>query len=252
MNRFRLLTSSVLLSLSAFVAAQGEEAGGKSKPGAKPAAAKPDAGKPSAAGAERKAAANLPPAPEVAKNAYDVALQLAHKEFAGFTYKLNGDAKKKQTDCTQFLAAVVAAALGKDKLDEAAMDALLIRKVPADALAAAIVDRKPEIRGVQSAVVDVLKVGKAVAPKDLAPGDLVQYWFNRADKWSGHSGVVAAVEKADDKAVKLTLFGAHSSKKGIAMLEQSLILQAEGNGQKTATRLFAVRIDADKLQARKM
>lgn len=246
MNTIRCATILVALSFGAGLPAQGGEAGAKPKP----ATAKPTEPKPEAA-APAKRRTDIPPAPAEARNTYEVALQLAHKEFDGFTYKLNGDAKKKQTDCTQFVAAVVAAALGKDSLDEATMDALLIRKVAPDALAAAIVDRRAEITGVQYAVANVLEVGKPVQPKDLAPGDLVQYWFNRGEKWSGHSGIVAAVEKADDNVVKLTLFGAHASKKGIAMLDQTLVLQAKDKDPKLTTRLFAVRIDASKFKPRK-
>jgi len=234
---------SIALSLSAAIGAQG------TTPKPQPPAAKPGDAK--AAAPAKKPANPIPPAPETASNPYEVALQLAHHEFAGFTYKLNGDAKKKQTDCTQFLAAVVAASLGMDHLDEAAMDALLIRKVDAAKLAQAVVDRSPEVMGVRHAVADVLAAGKAVEPKDLAPGDLVQYWHAKGDTWSGHSGVVAAVEKADESVAKFTLFGAHSSKKGIAMLEQILILSGKDKDPKQTTRLFAVRIDKDKFKPRK-
>jgi hypothetical protein len=102
----------------------------------------------------------------------DTAKTLAKSQYAGWTYGEN--AATKQVDCVQFLAAVVSKEIGRD-LNEDERNA----KPPAN-LIAAVSSQTPVTKGVQQAVVDVIKKGDAIEPKDAQVGDLMQYWMKNA------------------------------------------------------------------------
>jgi hypothetical protein len=67
-----------------------------------------------------------------------------------------------------------------------------------------IVAERPVIKGVQTALVAANK-GMAIAPEDVQPGDLVQYWTFYCGKAFGHCGIVLDI----DPGRTLTLYSSH-------------------------------------------
>jgi hypothetical protein len=141
------------------------------------------------------------------------AKSLAEHNYAGWTY--GPDAAKKQIDCVQFVAAVVAKELGRD-LSPEERDAILITPPPTD-LAAAVTGQTAATKGVQHAVVDIMKKGDAIAPNNAMAGDLIQYWMKKSDgTWFGHSAVISRVFQNAGGKPCVALYGAHLSLNKIA------------------------------------
>ncbi len=131
---------------------------------------------------------------------------LANTKYKGWVY--GPSAAKHQVDCVQFVLAVVSEEL-KAPLNAQARKAILISHGwnAAQVQSFAEAGKEPRIAGVQYALVDVLKKGERIEPKNARPGDLIQYWTKRQNgKWGGHSAVISDVK--DNMA---TLLGAHQS-----------------------------------------
>lgn len=77
-----------------------------------------------------------------------------------------------------------------------------------------LVDADDEnIRGIQFAL-EHAKIGQAVKPEEVRPGDFVQYWYREGAHWAGHSAIV--VELLGDK---LKIYGAHKSAGKVTEIE---------------------------------
>ena len=146
----------------------------------------------------------------VSADTLKTAEKLASGKYKGWKY--GPEASKKQVDCVQFVQAVVEEEL-KSTVDKKIRDAILIRYKFKD-LGAAVAKGDKRTRGVQYALVDLLKRGTAVPPKDAKKGDLIQYWMKKKDgTWFGHSAVISSVHKnpKDPSKVSVILYGAHKS-----------------------------------------
>lgn len=150
----------------------------------------------------------------------DVAKQLAAKRYAGWTY--GSDSKKKQVDCVQFLAEVIAEVAPK------AMTEKLRKEIYIDNL-----EEEERTQGAQGGLVRLLKakdkrmtgvqnalvgagIGKAVSPSDVQPGDLIQYWiYLKNGNVMGHAAIVEHVREGKN-GKEIQMYGSHLRTKGIA------------------------------------
>lgn len=132
-----------------------------------------------------------------------------------WTYKFKGKPADKQSDCTQFLAEVLAAEFGR-VLTPAESNFVNIvswnaETVQAVVNAAVATPEKADRRldGAVHAIVVEAKKGEYVAPDKAAAGDVVQYWMKGGDgKWFGHCGVISSVSAGG----YAELIGAHETK----------------------------------------
>lgn len=79
-----------------------------------------------------------------------------------------------------------------------------VRIIISGSLEEQIVAERPVIKGIQTALVAANK-GMAIAPEDVQPGDLVQYWTFYCGKAFGHCGIVLDI----DPGRTLTLYSSH-------------------------------------------
>lgn len=134
------------------------------------------------------------------------ARRLADETFKNYTYGSSGENK---VDCTQFLAAVVddlarQCGVTLSKADRRTL-LVVLGEEDANTLQTLVSASDTKIRGVQQALVSS-NLGVAVEPKDAKPGDLIQYWYKKQGKWTGHSGLVERIE-----AGKATIYGSHNT-----------------------------------------
>ncbi|MEM7681965.1 MAG: hypothetical protein AAF288_08415 [Planctomycetota bacterium] len=175
-----------------------------------------------------------------ADHPYRVAVELTKGRFAGWGY--GSDPSKQTLDCVLFVREVVrelaertgqevsrsterailisgidfpaaGQRLGLPEPDRAEFrtdaDFNKARRAWTTAVLNGLVEaRDPQIRGVQTALVDA-GLGHAVPNDRLRPGDFVQYWYRAKNnsRWLGHSGVVGEI-KRDGRVV---LWGSHST-----------------------------------------
>lgn len=140
------------------------------------------------------------------------AQRLANTRFQGFTYGHN--AAKKQVDCVQFLQAVLEDLLARE-LTQSERDAVLIDYHFAD-LGSAVVSCDPRTKGIVRAIAETIGCGKEVEPRQIRPGDFVQYWYKTSGgKWLGHASVVSRVWSPKEGDIRVAIFGSHKSKNRI-------------------------------------
>ncbi|HET6406923.1 MAG TPA: hypothetical protein VFG14_03500 [Chthoniobacteraceae bacterium] len=142
----------------------------------------------------------------------ETATLLRETQYAGWKY--GPSAAKQEVDCVQFVASVVQKEIGRD-LTPDERNAIYINPPPAD-LSAAVESEQPATKGIQYALVDVLKRGIAVAPEQAQPGDFIQYWIRKKDgKWAGHSAIISRVFEIDGTR-RIAIYGSHKITGGIA------------------------------------
>jgi hypothetical protein len=123
-----------------------------------------------------------------------VAKHIAQTRFNGWTYGSNP--RKRQTDCVQFVLAVVEET-ARVTLANPIRTRILISDLSDAALKdhgyAVILEEDPRTKGVQEALVQA-RLGMRVDPKDAQPGDLIQYWMQQqGGSWFGHAPVIETV-----------------------------------------------------------
>ncbi len=144
----------------------------------------------------------------VAKTPLDTAKKLAATKFDGWTY--GSSASKKQVDCVQFVLAVLEKET-KRTLKKDVRLAVLINYKFKD-LSKSVEKNDAKTKGIQRAVVDILKLGKVVEPKKAQAGDFIQYWMKKKDgTWFGHSAIISKVSKSRNGTPQAILYGAHKS-----------------------------------------
>jgi hypothetical protein len=142
----------------------------------------------------------------------ETAKLLCDTQYAGWKY--GPSAGKQEVDCVQFVASVVQKELGRE-LTADERNAIYINPPPAD-LSAAIESEQPATKGIQYALVDVLKRGIAVTPEQAKAGDFIQYWIRKKDgKWAGHSAIISRVFEVDGTP-RAAIYGSHKITGGIA------------------------------------
>lgn len=153
----------------------------------------------------------------------DAARSLGEGPYSTFRYKLEGTKANRETDCTQFVVAVLQRVLGADRVSATGRVASRTRVQIDEVYALAksgdrsgarrLLDelvaerRDPRTAGVQFALVSA-GLGREVGSiADARPGDLVQYWSKGRDgHWHGHAAVISAVV-----GTRVRLYGAHES-----------------------------------------
>lgn len=149
-------------------------------------------------------------------------LKAAHgleaRKFGSFVYGTRG-AKHREICCTEFVAAAVEEITGKP-LGAKANAAINIAGVAEDEQDDLVEQNDDQTRGVQYALVDMLKIAEKVKPADAQPGDFLQVWWKREDgSWSGHAALVERVYKDERGRLRAKLYGAHKSQGGIGLTD---------------------------------
>ena len=141
-------------------------------------------------------------------NPLQTAEQLGENDFSGWTY--GSDASKMQINCVQFVAKVLEVEI-KRPLTAEERNAVLISPAPAD-LEKAILQHDSVTKGIQRAIVELLKKGSERSADSVEVGDFIQYWMKKADgTWFGHSGIVSKVFTGPDGHKRISIYGAHLS-----------------------------------------
>ena len=141
----------------------------------------------------------------------DDAKILAETTFKDFGYQLNGKAENKKTDCTQFVAAVLAKSLGR-KLTVSEESGILIKGITKKEINGAIEKKDLRLKGVVAVITSLKPAGSEIAPENAKSGDFVQYWIKGNDgNWWGHSAILGKVWKGGSGAMRATIYGAHAS-----------------------------------------
>jgi hypothetical protein len=145
---------------------------------------------------------------ELSADPVQTAVHLISVDYKGWTY--GPDIQKHQIDCDQFIARVLEIELERP-LSKEEHDAVLIIPSFTD-LSSAVISNDPRTRGVQHAIVDVMRRGITVPASDAKSGDFIQYWMKKSDgSWFGHAGIISRVWVDENGIPRGSILGAHKS-----------------------------------------
>jgi hypothetical protein len=167
--------------------------------------------------------------PAAGANVLPVAMWLSEKKFAGYQWGL--DRSKKQIDCCSFLIDVVQQCVRRPLTSEEKRAIAMNYKFTN--LNKAIDANDPRTRGVQYALVDLMRIGRPVKPKEATQGDFVQYWIKGSNGYyTGHSAIISHVWKDSSGKPRAEIYGSNKSTKGIAFTRfksnSGLLLEGPG------------------------
>ncbi len=133
---------------------------------------------------------------------------LMSSEFVDYKY---GSSGPKRIDCVQFVVRVVEEELSRS-LSPDERKLILISDLPSNAVAQAVQDNDPRIRGLLRALVDRMHVAVAISPADAKKGDFIQYWMKQSDgTWFGHAAIISREIPGAPGEKRVAIFGAHAT-----------------------------------------